>query len=795
MIRRKARLLDVAYIHDKDTHKTYIKLFLKGKKTGKRKHLFLEIYPYFLVSTNVSEEALQKAVEDVSNELSIKCWLGEKVDRYFGGERRELYKVYVEAPPRVPKVKHFIKEKINCETYEYDIPFKRRFIIDEQLTPLDYVIYEREGKRVTKIQGMDEATERLSFASFDIETYNPKGIPDPKEDAVIIITYNDNKSLEFLSTKGKSTRPVDDEKSLLKVFDALIEERSPDLLVGYNSSTFDLPYIQERAKQLRVKMKLFEKARKVHHGLVSGYHLQNIIHWDLYPTVRLFSTMGVIRAERLTLAEVYKAVFGKEKLMINRADIWEMWDNNDIRVMQEYAEMDATSTYVIADELLPLEVEIAKLAKLPFFEASLATSGQLVENMLMFYAGSEKHIIPTKPRESEIARRFANPIEGAYVKLPEPGIYSNIAVVDFRGMYPSIIVSYNVDPYTLTKEDAGAVYTSPKGHAFVEKPRGLIPNVLGRLVDLRARLKKKLKEFEDKKSDEYKRLKARVRALKILSNSFYGYLGYARSRWYCRECAESITAWARHHIKETERKAEERGFKVLYIDTDSLFLLMGDKNKDNVYSFLEEINKELPGKMELELEDFYTRALFVSKRKGGKGAKKKYAMISEKGEIKIKGFELVRRDWAMVARETQKAVLEAILKKGSKEEAIKIVTDIVDKIRKGKLPLEEMVIYTQIKKGLDDYESTSPEVMAAKRLQEARGIPMGAGSMVGYVITKKGKSISDKAWPLELAKDYDPEYYINNQVLPAVMKILKELGIREEQLKDGLKQNTLSKFF
>jgi len=279
-----------------------------------------------------------------------------------------------------------------------------------------------------------------------------------------------------------------------------------------------------------------------------------------------------------------------------------------------------------------------------------------------------------------------------------------------------------------------------------------------------------------------------------LHNSFYGYLAYARSRWYSRECGESVTAYGRKHIMETMERAEKAGFRVLYGDTDSVMLLY--KNREDVLKFVKDVNASLPEKMELELEGFYPRGVFVSKKGGAgeRGAKKKYALLGEDNRIKIRGFELVRRDWSQIAKKTQLAVLEAILRDGSKEKAVKIVRDTLERVVRGDVKMEELTIVTQLKKDpRGGYEVKSPELSAANKAIE-RGMPMDTGSVVSYVITKKGKTISEKAELAEFAKDYDPDYYINNQILPAVMKILKELGYDEYSLKVGGKQKTLDFF-
>jgi len=234
---------------------------------------------------------------------------------------------------------------------------------------------------------------------------------------------------------------------------------------------------------------------------------------------------------------------------------------------------------------------------------------------------------------------------------------------------------------------------------------------------------------------------------------------------------------------------------ILVHNTDSIFLLMGNKSKEDALSFMKKINSELPGDMELELEGFYPRGVFVTKKNAeGAGAKKKYALIGEDGRIKIRGFELVRRDWSAVAKNTQRGVLEAILKHGSKEMAVKVVKDMIERLKEGKVPLEELTIYTQIRKDPRKYDIKSPELSAAQKAIAA-GMQIEKGSMIGYVITKKGATISDKAYVVEMAKDYDPNYYIDNQVLPSVLKILKELGYSEDDLKFKGEQKGLSHFF
>ncbi len=474
--------------------------------------------------------------------------------------------------------------------------------------------------------------------------------------------------------------------------------------------------------------------------------------------------------------------------MVERRDIWRQWD--------EETELDELAEYSLGDSLvldelynffLPLEIEVSKVSGTTLGEAAVSTTGQLVEYLLMRNSHLNNQLIPNRPDENEIGKRLSNPIEGAYVKTPEAGIYKNIVVLDFRGLYPSIIIAHNIDPSTMCS-DCAEFYESPNGVKFRKEPIGIVPKILKMLIDERTEVKKAYKKDPDNIA-----LGARSMALKILANSFYGYLGYARSRWYSRDCAGSVTAYGRQFIMKVIQDAESFGFKSLYTDTDSVFILMENKSKEDVFAFLKKVNSGLPSSMELELEDFYTSGVFVGKRSGLQGAKKKYALLSESGRVKIKGFELVRRDWANIARETQRKVLEAILKEGSKEKAVEIVRDVIKRLMEGKIEIKDLAIHTQLRKSIRNYDITSPEVSAARKAVESgkKRVDEVEGVTIGYVITKHGNSISDKAELEDLATDYDPNYHIDHQIIPATLKILKELGYNAEELKSGGAQKKL----
>ncbi len=212
--------------------------------------------------------------------------------------------------------------------------------------------------------------------------------------------------------------------------------------------------------------------------------------------------------------------------------------------------------------------------------------------------------------------------------------------------------------------------------------------------------------------------------------------------------------------------------------------------RGQVSEFLSYFNASLPESMELEFEGFYRRGFFVSK--------KRYAVI-EDGTIIAKGLELVRRDWAPVAKKTQEDILMAILKEGNIKKAEKIIKKVLKKIKSGNIDNKELIIHTQITKKLDDYKQVGPHVIAARQL-ESNGIKVGKGTIIQYIISKGKGSISQRAVAYEYSGEieYDKEYYINHQIIPAVSRMMEPLGYSKEsllELAEEERQQSLDAFF
>ena len=789
--------------------KVVIRVTVKGQD-GKTYDLIdddFKPYFYFVPSGEAdSDSILKMSTSDGARKITpVKV---EEDEKSLLGKPTRLFRIYMETPSDIPKFSSYMMRYGKC--YEYDIPFSRRYGIDKDVTPLHvYRFSASKTPDYIKLDGMSFLNEigelSLNTLWFDIEVYNPLEVPRENVDPVIMLSYKyvaGGKEGEGVITFKKIDRPfvevVKDETALINRFVEIVNQLDIDVISGYNSANFDIRYMIARAKALGIDFNLSRghgDTRIERHGLVDKVKIGGRVHVDMYLVIKFVSVVGaaehLLKLNSYTLKNVYEAISEDKKISVEKKSIWKLWDGDkeDLELLAEYNLNDSYALMKVYNTFIPIMIELSRTTGNVLSDVSVSTTGQLVEYLLMRYARRYSEVIPNKPSEYEIEDRLKNPIIGAYVKTPDPGIYEHLAIFDFRGLYPSIIISHNIDPSTLCT-DCKDYFESPTGSRFDKNRKGISPMILELLINQRKEVKKAYK-----KDPNNIFLGSRSQALKITANSFYGYLGYARSRWYSRDCASSVTAWGRQYIAKTIEEAEKAGLKVIYGDTDSIVVLLGDKTDEEALAFMKAFNASLPGAMELELEDFFVRAVFVGKKheKDPAGAKKKYAMLSTSGRIKIRGFELVRRDWSKIARDTQRNVLETILKEGSAEKAANIVKDVVQRLRSGTVPLSELAISTQLRKGIDKYDSKSPELSAAKKAVEAgvKSKDEVEHAVISYVITSHGGSVSDKAELEEMAKDYDADYYINSQVMPAVMKILKELNYNEDELKNLGKQKKL----
>nr|6WYA_A Chain A, DNA polymerase [Thermococcus kodakarensis KOD1]6WYB_A Chain A, DNA polymerase [Thermococcus kodakarensis KOD1] len=755
-------ILDTDYITEDG--KPVIRIFKKENGEFKIEYdRTFEPYLYALLKDDSAIEEVKKiTAERHGTVVTVKRV--EKVQKKFLGRPVEVWKLYFTHPQDVPAIMDKIREHpAVIDIYEYDIPFAIRYLIDKGLVPM-------------------EGDEELKLLAFDIETLYHEG-EEFAEGPILMISYADEEGARVITWKNVDLPYVDvvsTEREMIKRFLRVVKEKDPDVLITYDGDNFDFAYLKKRCEKLGINFALGRdgsepKIQRM--GDRFAVEVKGRIHFDLYPVIR-----RTINLPTYTLEAVYEAVFGQPKEKVYAEEITTAWETGEnLERVARYSMEDAKVTYELGKEFLPMEAQLSRLIGQSLWDVSRSSTGNLVEWFLLRKAYERNELAPNKPDEKELARRHQSH-EGGYIKEPERGLWENIVYLDFRSLYPSIIITHNVSPDTLNREGCKEYDVAPQvGHRFCKDFPGFIPSLLGDLLEERQKIKKRMKATID--PIERKLLDYRQRAIKILANSLYGYYGYARARWYCKECAESVIAWGREYLTMTIKEIEEKyGFKVIYSDTDGFFATIPGADAETVkkkaMEFLKYINAKLPGALELEYEGFYKRGLFVTK--------KKYAVIDEEGKITTRGLEIVRRDWSEIAKETQARVLEALLKDGDVEKAVRIVKEVTEKLSKYEVPPEKLVIHKQITRDLKDYKATGPHVAVAKRLA-ARGVKIRPGTVISYIVLKGSGRIVDRAIPFDefdpTKHKYDAEYYIEKQVLPAVERILRAFGYRKEDLR------------
>jgi DNA polymerase I/DNA polymerase-2 len=588
-----------------------------------------------------------------------------------------------------------------------------------------------------------------------------------------------------------------DEADMLEKFAGHVKKESPDLLVGYFSDGFDLPYLRARAEHNGIKLALGvdDSQPAFARGRIPSGRIFGIVHVDL---LRFIETVysQYLQSETLGLNEVASELLGEGKKNFefkhSRKIKEEEWKD-----YFEYNLQDSVLTYGLAEKFWPDMQEFCKIIQEPLFEITRDGLSQLVENHLLHNLDRFNEIAEKRPLHDEIEqRRGREKYEGAFVFQPTPGLYENLAFFDFTGMHSSIIISFNLSKTTLLEEKEKGCHESPemelegkKARFYFSKTPGFFPALLREIFELRKKYKKELKE----KPDPIK--KARSNAYKLLANASYGYLGFFGARYYSIEAAASTLAFVRKYNKEIIDKVNKAGYNVIYADTDSVAFSLGGKTKAESLKLLEKLNSELPGIMELELEDFYRRGIWVTKRTGEFGAKKKYALITEEGKLKIRGFETVRRDWCRLARELQNQVLHRILTEGNEKSALEYVRNTIKKLKERKVDRKEILIRTQLKKPISEYKSITPHVIAAKKMEEY-GLPVDVGMLLEYFIAETHetkKLVREKVKLPDEKGEYNIKYYLEHQIVPAVGNILEVFGITRDELL-GKEQKKLMEF-
>lgn len=720
----------------------------------------------------------------------------EIAERKFFGKLVKTVKVYCKNPDVMLDYAKAVRKLEGVkDCLEDDIRYTMRYMIDNNVVPCGWHEIEVVGEpnkskaqvdKVYSAKSFPQLLEKveappLRILGFSSIYYSREGSPKPDRNPVIIVSAATNRGehKQFLAGDDKSDKPV------LEAFEEYVRSFDADIIVGYGNNGQDWPFLKERCKKLGLHLYVDRTQTEPHTSVYGHVSLAGRANLDLADYAEEFPEVKV--KTLANLADYLGIMKIENRKIIEDIDFPDFWDSEDKRVILAKFSADNTRCIMgIAEAILDFAMQLSNLVGLPLDHVGTAAAGFRVEWFLIKRTHRIGELVPR--RVEQPYRSYA----GGLVLQPEPGLHENIAVLDFKSMYPNLMINYNLSPDTyLSPKDPlppGGAYEAPEvNHKFRREPAGFYKEVLSYLIEVRDEIRPKMSKLKPG-SVEYRVLDARQKAVKILTNASYGYAGWIGARWYVKPVAEAAAAWGRHTILTAIEMAREEKLKVVYGDTDSIFV-------ENQPEKVEKLSREIKEKMGLEVkpDEIYVRIFFTE-------AKKRYAGLLPDGRLDIVGMEVVRGDWAAIAKKVQEKVLEIILKEQSPKKAADFVQQFIGELRQKHVAYRDLIIWKTLTKPAEEYEVKASHVEAAKMLR-AKGWELAVGDKIGFVVVMGTGRLYEKVKPYMLASydEVDLEYYVSKQVVPAATRILESFGISEEQFlqsKKGEKETRkLSDFF
>jgi len=822
-----------------------VRLFGKNKNGNTVCAFYEKFLPYFYVLPANNEAAIEDVRVLLETNFPNDVVKLEIVQRTlpigYSDKPADLLKITLKDPSRTPKLREFLRNKPSVkEIYEADILFKYRFMADFGLYGMKWVKVEGDPvKTITvkcpaiscrSIEPVDVVENApLKYLSFDIECLPSDGLPDPKKDQIIMISlsfdpeFNGMKDMVIIAkhTNIAGVVSCSDEKEMLEKFKETIEKYDPDILTGYNIEGFDLPYIFDRMDVLGIKKDLGRANKTCFSQKFGSTQKSSIVGRAVIDPFYIIKYLSVYdqpyKFRRYDLSTVAEKILGERKLEFDeniRIFTEEAWNGNleKLKRFIEYARKDSDLALrlVTTRKLVDMNkfIEMSKLSGLLLQDLM---SGQAArhENALLYELIKKGIVMPCKPR-GKIFSSSEKQFEGATVLEPEVALHKDgaILVLDFKSMYPSIIMQYNICPTVLVKAETGLtdgiddekLNVSPTGTKFLKKSvkEGIFPYVARYYFNSRSDVKAQMKKERDE--NKLKILDAKQYALKGMLVSLWGYIGFVGARFYVPEVAASITAWGRESIAKTKKLIEENfGYKVIYGDTDSVFVkteiqdleMAAEKGKE-IAKF---VTERLSG-LELTFEKLFKTLLILSKKRYAGWSFEKVG-DTWKDELSMKGIETIRRDWCDLTSKTLFSILNILLKEQDTKKALNHVKDVIIQLEKNQVPIEDLVVTKSVSKSLKDYKGVQPHVELVKKIKKrSPATAPEIGDRVGFVITKGLKLMSERAEDPEYVKRHglsiDSKYYIENQILPPLERVFEAMGIKRSELLGDGKQTDLA---
>ncbi|WP_338772091.1 DNA polymerase II [Massilia sp. METH4] len=574
-----------------------------------------------------------------------------------------------------------------------------------------------------------------------------------------------------------------DRPELLVRLNEWMARHDPDAIIGWSVIQFDLRVLQKHADRYGVPLLLGRGGAPMEwREHTNGQHF-----FASAPGRLLIDGIEALRSATwsftsFSLEHVARTLLGEGKAIDNP------YDRMD-EINRMFAEdKPALARYNLQDCELVTRI-FAKTGILDFLLERASVTGLAADRSGGSVAAFEHLYMPLMHRAGYVAPNLGDVrgenSPGGFVMDSRSGLYDSVLVLDYKSLYPSIIRTFLIDPVGLIEglrvEEAEVETNTVPGFvgARFSRTKHCLPAIVTRISQGR----------EAAKREKNAPLS---QALKIIMNAFYGVLGSTGCRFFDPRLASSITMRGHEIMHRTRALIEERGYQVIYGDTDSTFVWLGrahgTQEADDIGRALvahvndywrAQLRAEfgLESALELQYETHYRRFLMPTVRDSDEGSKKRYAGLVLRADgsddIVFKGLETVRTDWTPLAQQFQQTLYGLVFRGEPHREYVR---DYTERMLRGEL--DELLVYRKrLRRALDDYEKNVPPHVRAARIADefnaAQGRPLQYQNRgwIRYLMTTAGPE------PLETRRaPIDYAHYLERQLQPIADAILPFLG-------------------
>ena len=639
-------------------------IHLFGYEDGKFVKRMEKYYDYFYYSAeHISDCADNNAFDTKKADLYDSLY-GEKVQKVYYTSIKERNKLSKTHPTRI---------------YQADVKPEFKYILDNNIEWSDdrHIVYydietwydPNDSSQNSPAVANMPITSLVGYSTMNkkyfVFSWHPEHTKDLEEPKVVNET-RDGDNITIVYTKT--------EEEMIQLFLRFVVSSNADILSGWYSDGFDMPYILNRCKRLGIDSDILSPINDIWFTRKGEFWRHQIRGLDSIDMMAGLQDMGY-NLPNWKLDTAAKVILDNPDVEKLTTFTWKDWLDN-YQGFIDYGIMDVKILKEINEkiQMFDLFITVQKTANLEGLGMVFFKS-MIVDNYII-KSNHNEIIMPIR------IKREKTKYAGALVIDPvQPGNSHDVTVMDYTSLYPTTMMAFNISPETfiaskescekigvdiqevadqLIKDGVGFVDTGDNPELFGgrylfyshSEKVGVLPRILKDLFLRRVEINRKLKAGEYPEY-EINAMEKRQWAFKIILNSAYGAMGFNFFRLYKPECADAITFFARQALKFASVKFHNEGHKLIYGDTDSIFVLAGKSSADEMIEKLVHFNKDLdtdfvrnynPGvldeyqhmdlKFEYDLEYCYF----------GESKKRYYGIIRGSGKKVIRGLNIIRKD-------------------------------------------------------------------------------------------------------------------------------------------------------